>query len=256
MPLSNRHILAIGLGLSCAAGAAAQAQEGTLRLNLQAPAKDASVQDAPAAATLDELLSMTPRASGLNLNLDADRAHAEDMPDVRLDFGDQAAGVGYQIFGSVGDARGDRVGISGLQAQGLSLGAPASGPLALAAPDDSRGGEWRVGGRIDYAGFSFGADMAREWRLAEGAGVRDYRLGMSYGGEDWRVGMQYMRSLSGDQQRLTAISDAVELGGVWNVSRSVNLVGGVQLWDQEDISSLDSDSQRAALIFLGTRIQF
>lgn len=253
MPLSVRHIAALGFGIVCASGAAS-AEQGALRLHFEPQAQtDADPGTAP---TLEEMLSMTPRVSGLQLNLDTPAAQDDQGSRVRLDYGDRTSGVGYQVFGSVGDAPGGRFGISGLQPRRLDLGAPESAPLSLAGPAEAQNGQWRVGGRIDYAGFTFGADMAREWKLDQGASVRDYRLGMSYGGDEWRVGMQYMRSLSGNQERLTAVSDAVELGGAWNVAGSVNLVGGVQLWDQTDPTALDADSQRAALIFLGTRIQF
>lgn len=255
MAPAARHILPLVLGLACAAGAAA-AEEGTLRLHYQAPQQAAPAAGGPTSATLEEMLSMTPRVNGLNLRLDAEESADEATPRVRLDYGAENDGVGYQVFGSVGDTATDRVGISGLESQSLSLGAPETGSLSLAQPQSGQDGEWRVGGRIDYAGFTFGAGMTREWRMTRDTDFRDYRLGMSYGGEDWRVGMQYMRSLAGSQERLTAISDAVELGGVWSLNRSVNLVGGVQLWDQNDLSDLDSESERAALIFLGTRIQF
>jgi len=232
----------------------AVADDAKLRLNFEeAP----SVSLAPSASeiTLDELLSVSPRGEGLNMSVGAGETAGGQGSEIGLGYSDSAQGVSYEVFTSFAGNGSDRFGLSGLNSGGLGRGISLNGDLSLnpGAPADTR--QWQVGGRLGYAGFSLGADFAREYSQAEAAEYRDYRLGVTYAGQSWRVGMQYMRSLQASEENLLGVADALELGGVWNLNRSIDLIGGVQFWDQQELSATDN-ANRDALIFVGTRIQF
>ncbi|WP_416898732.1 MAG: hypothetical protein ACMVY4_03090 [Minwuia sp.] len=230
-----------------------QADEGKLRLNFeQAPA--ATLDGRQGGLTVDELLSVTPRSKSLNIDTDNVGPSGRDLPQVRLGYDDEAFGVEYRLFTNIGGDT-DRTGISGLGSRGLGRGISLNDDLSLSDAAGDDGGLLQIGGRLGYGGFSVGADFGRESRLRDQAEYRDYRLDLSYGGQNWRVGMQYMRSLQSREESLLGVADALEFGGVYNLNRSIDLVGGVQFWDQQNLSDLDEQS-RDALIFVGTRIQF
>ncbi|MDF1722097.1 MAG: hypothetical protein P1U65_15605 [Minwuia sp.] len=235
---------------------------GTLRLVAPSDsemAKLSGIDDRDAPALID-LLSLTPRAggsgvTGLNLSIETSEAGAGGQR-VGIDFSDRALGVDYSVFGSVGDTP-DRNGVSS-----LTTAAAISRPgLSVAAVDPTydpeRGSAWQVGGRIGFDGFSIGAGLAQgdDQRLRRS--LTDYRLGLRYAGSNWQVGMSYVRSLSeGAATTQPDVADALEIGGAWQLNGSIGLVGGIQLWDQGTATSLDSETSRDALLFLGTRIQF
>ncbi|WP_281019258.1 MULTISPECIES: hypothetical protein [unclassified Minwuia] len=211
------------------------------------------------APALVDLLTLTPRdgrqiGGGLNLSVEPSETQT-GTPRVGVDFTDRALGVDFTLFGSVGDTA-QRYGVSSL--------APAEpvARFALSAAsvdptfDPERGNAWQVGGRIGYDGFSFGADLAQGDDLKLGRLLTDYRLGMSYAGTNWQVGLKYVRSLSEREQQIPDTADALEIGGAWQLNGSIGLVGGIQFWDQGSSAGLDSEANRDALIFLGTRIQF
>lgn len=230
------------------------AEETKLHLNFdEAP----SVSIAPSASeiTLDELLSVSPRVEGLNMSVDAGDSAGAKGSQIGVGFSDSAKGVDYEVFTSFAGNGANRFGLSGLNTGGIGRGISLNSDLSLSpgAITDSR--QWQVGGRLGYAGFSLGADFAREFSQADAAEYRDYRLGVTYAGQSWRIGMQYMRSLQASEENLLGVADALELGGVWNLNRSIDLIGGVQFWDQQELSATDN-ANRDALIFVGTRIQF
>jgi len=240
-------------GLAAPIGAAAE--DGKLRLNFDAAptvSADISAQD----TTLDELLSVSPRVEGLNMSVGTAVEADSGKPSIEVGFGDRAYGVNYEFFTSYAGSGADRHGLSGLNTGGLGRGISLNEDLSLSPAGESGDGRLiQVGGRLGYGGFSFGADFARESSLTEQAEYRDYRLGVTYAGESWRVGMQYMRSLQASEQNLLGVADALEFGGVWSVNSSVDVVGGVQFWDQQELNITDGQS-RDALVFFGTRIQF
>lgn len=234
---------------------------GTLQLVAPAEQSVPSVgrihgSDAPA---LVDLLTLTPRdggqsAGGLNLSVEPAETQA-GISRVGVDFTDRALGVDFTFFGSVGDTA-PRYGVSSLApaepVTRFALSAASVDPTF----DPERGNAWQVGGRIGYDGFSFGADLAQGDDLVLGRLLTDYRLGMSYAGANWQVGLKYVRSLSERDQQIPDIADALEIGGAWQLNGSIGLVGGIQFWDQGPSAGLDSETNRDALIFLGTRIQF
>jgi hypothetical protein len=248
-----RTFLIIAAGLVAASAAVSE----ELRLNFD-NAPTLTVEDPASVATLDDLLSLTPRLSGLNMTVEALDQGAADTGAFRLGYGQSAGGVDLNVFTGIAGVDGGRFGHSRMQ--------PMGGPRELSLEDDlilssdpalaGRDSLLQVGGSIGYGGLSFGADFARETRLQNQAEYRDYRLGVGYRGADWGVRMQYMRSLSSGQETLLGVSDAIELGGVWSVTGSVDLVGGIQFWDQQTLGDLDASNDRDALVFFGTRIQF
>lgn len=261
-----RHALAtVSVLAMLGAGQAMAAPEGgaggTLRLVAPEEKSVPSVgrirgADAPA---LIDLLSLTPRDGGepgAALNLSVEPSGTETgSPRVGIDFSDRAMGLDFTVFGSVGDTA-QRYGVSSLApAEPVSrfgLSAASVDPTF----DPERGNAWQVGGRIGYDGFSIGADLAQGDDLKLGRLLTDYRLGMSYAGSNWQVGLKYVRSLSERQQQQPDTADALEIGGAWQLTGSVGLVGGIQFWDQGPSAALDSETSRDALIFFGTRIQF
>lgn len=262
-----RHALAtVSVLAMLGAGQAMAAPEGgaggTLRLVAPEEKSVPSVgrirgADAPA---LIDLLSLTPRDGGepgAALNLSVEPSGTETgSPRVGIDFSDRAMGLDFTVFGSVGDTA-QRYGVSSLApAEPVSrfgLSAASVDPTF----DPERGNAWQVGGRIGYDGFSIGADLAQGDDLKLGRLLTDYRLGMSYAGSNWQVGLKYVRSLSErQQQQQPDTADALEIGGAWQLTGSVGLVGGIQFWDQGPSDALDSETSRDALIFFGTRIQF
>lgn len=233
----------------------AMADEGKLRLNFD-NAPTLTAEPSGPDITLDELLSVSPRTEGLKMSLETQPDGPAESPLFGLGYGDQAYGLSYELFTSFAGRSANRFGLSGLNTGGVGRGITLNSDLSLGPRADDDGRLWQVGGKLGYGGFEFGADFARESSLTDQAEYRDYRLGLSYAGDSWRVGMQYMRSLQdGGQDNLLGVADAIEFGGVWSVSNSVYLVGGVQFWDQQELSITDGQS-RDALIFLGTRIQF
>lgn len=252
--MSVRKLIIATVVLSAAALSGASAEENKLRLNFDnAPAVSLgspTIGD----TTLDELLAVSPRTEGLNMSLSTEDDSVSGTG-LGLSFSDRAYGLNYELFTSFEGSGADRFGLSGLNTGGLGRGLSLNEDLSPNpdAPSNSR--LWQVGGKLGYRGFSVGADFARESSLAESAEYRDYRLGVSYAGESWRVGMQYMRSLQASPESLLGVADALEFGGVWSLSSSIDLVGGVQLWEQQELTLTDGQS-RDALVFFGTRIQF
>jgi hypothetical protein len=252
--MSLRRLVISVLVFSTAALSGAIADESNLRLNFDnAP----SVTLAPTATdtTLDELLSVSPRNEGLNMSLSAPASEGDLLGAVGVGYSDRAYGVNYEFFTNVAGSGADRFGLSGLNTGGLGRGLSLNDELSLNPDATSDSRLWQVGGKVGFGGFSVGADFARESSLTDQAEYRDYRLGLSYAGDTWRVGMQYMRSLQATQENLLGVADALEFGGVWSLNQSIDLVGGVQLWDQQELSIADRPS-RDALVFFGTRIQF
>ena len=252
--MSVRLAVLSSLVVATAALSGAIAEESKLRLNFDnAPAVSLD-QAENAGTTLDELLAVSPRTEGLNMSLSSPEGDV-DSTGVGVGFSDRAYGMNYELFTSYAGTGAERFGLSGLNTGGLGRGLSLNDDLSLNpyTPSDSR--MWQVGGKLGYGGFSLGADFARELSLTDQAEYRDYRLGVSYSGESWRVGMQYMRSLQASEDSLLGVADALEFGGVWSLSSSVDLVGGVQFWDQQELSITDGQS-RDALVFFGTRIQF
>lgn len=252
--MSVRRLLISAVAFSTAALSGAIADESKLRLNFD-DAPTVSLGQSTANTTLDELLSVSPRTEGLNMSLSNADTGNEDTSALGLGFSDRAFGVNYEFFTSFAGSGADRFGMSGLNTGGLGRGLSLNDELSLNPEDTSDSRLWQVGGKLGYGGFSVGADFARESSLSDQAEYRDYRLGLSYAGETWRVGMQYMRSLQATQENLLGVADALEFGGVWSLNASVDLVGGVQLWDQQELNITDGQS-RDALVFFGTRIQF
>lgn len=253
--MSLRYLAISALLFSTAALSGVSADEGKLRLNFDNAPTVAIDTSESSETTLDELLAVSPRAEGLNMSLSTPDG-AADGAGVGVGFSDNAYGVNYEVFTNYDGNGADRFGLSGLNTGGLGRGLSLNDDLSLLAPGDSADSRlWQIGGKLGYGGFSVGADFARELSLADQAEYRDYRLGVSYAGDSWRVGMQYMRSLQANEDSLLGIADALEVGGVWSLNRSIDLVGGVQFWDQQELSITDGQS-RDALVFFGTRIQF
>lgn len=252
--MSVRKLAISALVLSAAALSGVSAEESKLRLNFDNAPTVSLGPSTISETTLDELLAVSPRVEGLNMSLSAPES-SSDRTELDVGFSDRAYGLNYELFTSFAGSGADRFGLSGLNTGGIGRGLSLNEELSLNpdAPSDSR--MWQVGGKLGYGGFSVGADFARESSLTEQAEYRDYRLGVSYAGNSWRVGMQYMRSLQASQESLLGVADALEFGGVWSLSSSIDLVGGVQLWDQQALSVTDGQS-RDALVFFGTRIQF
>lgn len=251
---SPRRIAALVLatGLAPAAGHVAHAGEGLLRLVPPAVQADAPMLGA-SQESLGELLAVTPRGGAMHLSLSTPSAAAPRR--LGLDYASTAMGMDFALFGNLSLTGGDRFGVSALN-PGL-FGAHVPG-MALADPSGaSAGADWQVGGRIDLGGFSVGADLAQSDDLRLGRALTDYGLGMSYAGADWSIGMRYVRSLAALDRATPDVADAVHLGGTLQLSGSINLVGGVQYWDQNLTSGVPADNGgRSALVFFGTQIRF
>ncbi|WP_417519877.1 porin [Minwuia sp.] len=252
MIIKLRFLIA-SLGLIAAASTAA-AEDAELRLNFK-NAEVTRLAPETSELTLDEMLAVSPRSNGLNMSVQMPGPTGDDIPEIGLGFGDSAYGVDFEFFTNFAGRGADRVGLSGIGSSGVGRGLSLNEDLSLDPGAHADGAIWQFGGRVGYSGFSVGADFAREQARRNQAEYRDYRLGVSYKGSSWLVGMQYMRSLQSRSENVLGSSDALEFGGVWNLNSSVDLIGGVQFWDQEEISATDSQS-RDALIFVGTRIQF
>lgn len=231
----------------------AEAGEGTLKL---VPGPNA--ESAPLLTHGDEsvadLLRVTPRGGALDFSGTGGDFDLT-APRAGIGYADSVYGLDVMLFGTVGLGESAREGVSGLETAGIVGNRTQRLTDVDPTAPEERTGEIQVGGSIDFGGLAVGADVAQENDLVLGRALTDYRLGMSYAGTGWQVGLQYMRSLSVRASDTTEV-DAVEFGGLWQLSSSMDLVGGIQYWNQADSDNIDSAANRAALIFFGTRIQF
>ncbi|MEC9347589.1 MAG: porin [Pseudomonadota bacterium] len=229
---------------------AASAGEGQLRLVPKNGQAGNQMFGAPQ-ESLGELLAVTPRG-GMLMSLSTEGPAS--TPRFGIDYASTALGLDFALFGNLTTGATDRFGVSAINPQFFGV----RGPAALTDPTTAgTASEWQVGGRLDFGAFSVAADLAQSDDLRLGRALTDYGLGMSYAGADWSIGMRYVRSLAALDKAHADVADAVHLGGTLQLSGSVNLVGGVQYWDQTLANSFDADSSgRSALVFFGTQIRF
>jgi len=128
---------------------------------------------------------------------------------------------------------------------------------AGAAGSDDRE-EWSVGGRVGWAGWTFGAAYRDDNRGRSGDNSRnDFNIGVRYATGPWGVGVQYANS---EQETGTGSQEdeveAIELGGSYDLGPGVQLQAGIQYWEAKDDANVQANEGESTIFFIGTFLAF